>query len=149
MKIKSKPKDLKEEHIILPDVIHDRAATHPISDNNFCFGEERQFKENPVASKFSFDLFDEKVATIQHPVVRVKHISNDSSEKWRIYHNSKNTFTLEGVKLSRKEKEFLRTVEGVRFLLDRGKDEELTLLQLKRDMKPKLSRKLSAKPKKS
>jgi hypothetical protein len=148
-KSKITKKILKDEPIILPEVHHDRSYINYASDENFSFGEPKEFKSSPVASKFSFDLFKEEDA-VATPVIRVKHIrSSDKVERWRIFNNNKNIFTLDSTKISKKEKEFLQSVEGVQFLLSYSKSDSLTISGLKKEMKAKLNKKLSVKSKKS
>ncbi len=146
MKIKTKitiPKSSskKEDDLILPEVIHDRATTNFAHDNNFST-EERVYKENPVASRFSFDLFKENEAATINPVIRIRHMGSGDTEKWRVFEDNKNTFTLEASKISKKEKLFLHSVDGARFLLAKCKSEGLTINGLRVAIKNELSRKL-------
>jgi hypothetical protein len=70
-----------------------------------------------TTSKFEHDLYyDEK--NIEHKIIRVKRFSlPNNGEKWKIIENNKVLMTIEGVKLTTKEKEYLRTVEGFNFLI--------------------------------
>lgn len=130
----------KEDDLILPEVIQDRATTSFAYDNNFST-EERQFKENPVINRCALELFKDSSAAIVNPVFKVKKVGSGESEKWRFFENNKNTFTLEATSLSKKEKQFLYSVEGIQFLLAKSKNEGLTVNGLKKDIKNELSRK--------
>jgi hypothetical protein len=68
-------------------------------------------------SKHDFELYDEAKA-IPTRVVRVKRMSSAAKgERWRFFENDELKFILDGSKLSKKECIFLRTIEGVNFLI--------------------------------
>jgi len=70
-----------------------------------------------INSKADMELFDEAKAA-PATVFRVKRMSSATKgERWRILENEELKFILEGSKLSKKECMFLRTVEGVNFLV--------------------------------
>jgi hypothetical protein len=72
-------------------------------------------------SKFEYDLFHEEDDKIE-PIIRVRRVSMpNKEEKWKIMADSKIIFVVEGSKLTNKEKEFLRSVDGVNFLLKQAK----------------------------
>lgn len=51
-------------------------------------------------------------------MVRVKRVSlPNKGENWKIFVDSKNVELIEGVKLSQKEREFLRGADGIRFIM--------------------------------
>ena len=89
-------------------------------------------------SKFEFDLYHEEDDKIEK-IIRVKRISMpNKSEKWKIFENSKVMIVIEGVKLTNKEKEFLRTVEGVIFLIKQYKLGIKSFSTLKSEIKKNL-----------
>lgn len=91
-----------------------------------------------VLSKFDYDLFDEDKHVVEK-VVRVKRVQMpNKGEKWRIIENDKIAFTIEGTKISKKEKEYLRTVDGVNFLIAQYKDGIKSLNKLRIELKKKL-----------
>lgn len=72
-------------------------------------------------SKFDYDLYHEE-DDLAEKVVRVKRVSlPNKGERWKIMEDNNLVFTLEGTKLTNKEKEFLRSVEGVNFLIAQAK----------------------------
>jgi hypothetical protein len=145
-KTKLVKKVVKDEPVILPEVHNDRSYIGYTSGENFSFGEEREFKANPVASKYAFDLYKEEDAVVT-PLIRVRHVrSPNKTDKWKVFENNKNVFTLDGTKISKKEREFLHSVEGAQFLLSQSKSGPLTLNGLKKEMKARLIQ-LSAKGK--
>ena len=81
--------------------------------------EGRETKGNP--SKFDFDLYHEDL-DVAMPSFRVKRIAlpNDG-ERWRIMSGSLVICVVEGSKLNKKERAFLRSLDGVNFLLGLAK----------------------------
>jgi len=83
-----------------------------------------EFKDQSVKhnfSKFEHDLYHEE-DDVALPVVRVKRISlPNKGDKWKIIHDNKVIFIIEGSKLLKKEKEFLQTLDGFNFILARAK----------------------------
>lgn len=130
--------DLTKDDPIIP-VPNDRSYIGYTSGENFSFGEEREFKANPVASKFAFDLYKEEDAIVA-PVVRIKHIrSSSKSEKWKIFENAKVMFIIDGSKLTKKEKLFLQTSNGISWLLLLYKNDIKSFGFFKIELKKKLA----------
>ena len=102
-------------------------------------GEE--FKDQNLKynlSKFEYDLYHEEDDKAEK-VVRVKRVSMpNKGEKWKIFEDNKLVFTLEGTKLTNKEKEFLRSVDGVNFLLAAAKKGIKSFNALRTEIKKKL-----------
>ena len=65
-----------------------------------------------ITSKFEYDLYHDD-DHVKHKIIRVKRFSlpNDG-ERWKLMEDNKVLLIIEGIKLSIKEKEFLRTVDG-------------------------------------
>ena len=90
-------------------------------------------------SKFEYDLYHEE-DDVAEKVIRVKRISlPNKGEKWKIIEDSKIIFTIEGNKLTNKEKDFLHTVDGVNFLLTQAKSGIKSFNSLRTEIKKKLS----------
>ena len=86
-------------------------------------------------SKFDYDLFDEE-KYVAEKVVRVKRIASvNKNERWNIYENNKVVFVVEGSKVSKKEKEYLRTPNGFSFLICQGKTGIKSLAGLRKELK--------------
>lgn len=91
-----------------------------------------------VLNKFDDDLFDEDKDVVEK-VVRVKRVQlPNKGEKWRVIENNKVMFTLDGTKVSKKEKEYLRTADGFNFLIHQYKEGIKSLNKLKIELKKKL-----------
>ena len=72
-------------------------------------------------------------------VIRVKRVSMpNKGEKWKIFEDNKVMFIVEGTKLTNKEKDFLRTVDGVNFLIAQYKQGIKSFNALKIEIKKKL-----------
>jgi len=91
---------------------------------------------NPLA-KHEDDLYHEDDDIIL-PVIRVKRTASASREKWRILDNTKETLVIEGSKITKKEKEFLRSPEGFSFLISRYKSGITTIGKMKIELKKAL-----------
>lgn len=94
--------------------------------SNYISGEnEQEVKDSSslIKSKFDYELFDEEKAAIVSKCIHVKRIDlPNKGEKWKILDNSKVIFILEGNKLTKKEKDFLRMPQGISFLIKCGKE---------------------------
>jgi hypothetical protein len=89
-------------------------------------------------SKFEFDLYHEE-DDVAEKVIRVKRVSMpNKGEKWKIFEDNKVMFVVEGSKLTNKEKDFLRTVDGVNFLISQYKQGIKSFNSLKAEIKKKL-----------
>lgn len=74
-----------------------------------------------ILSKHDFELFDDSKA-VPARIIRVKRMGSIAkNEKWRIFDGDDLKFVLEGTKLSKKECIFLRTVEGINWLISEFK----------------------------
>jgi hypothetical protein len=81
--------------------------------------KDQNFKYN--LSKFEYDLYHDE-DNIVEKVIRVKRFSlPNNGEKWKIFEDNKAVYIVEGTKLTKKEKEFLRSVDGVTFLVQQYK----------------------------
>lgn len=89
-------------------------------------------------SKFEYDLYHEE-DDVAEKVIRVKRISMpNKGEKWKIFEDNKVMFIVEGSKLNNKEKEFLRSADGVNFLIAQYKQGIKSFNSLKNEIKKKL-----------
>jgi hypothetical protein len=86
-------------------------------------------------SKFEFEFYHEEFSKPQ-PIVRLRRFSApNKGEKWKIFEDNKVMFTIEGSKLNNKERYFLKTVEGVNFLLNQYKNGIKSFNALKNEIK--------------
>lgn len=83
--------------------------------------EFRDANQKHNLSKMELDLYHEEY-DVAEKVYRVKRVSMpNKGEKWKIMLDSKVTFVIEGTKISKKEREFLETVDGFNFILAQAK----------------------------
>ena len=91
-----------------------------------------------ILSKYEYDLYKED-DDIAQKVIRVKRFSMpNKGEKWKIFEDTKVIFILDGTKLNVKEKEFLRTVDGVNFLIKQFKTGIKSFNALRKEIKNNL-----------
>lgn len=76
--------------------------------------KDLSFKYN--LSKFEYDLYHEE-DDISQPIIRVKRFNSSTGERWKIFENSKEMFIIDGFKLTKKQKAYLQTVDGVNFMI--------------------------------
>lgn len=89
-------------------------------------------------SKFDYDLYHEE-DDVSEKVVRVKRVSlPNKGERWKIMEDNKLVFTVEGTKLTNKEKEFLRGIDGVNFLIAQAKSGIKSFNALKSEIKKRI-----------
>ena len=89
-------------------------------------------------SKFDYDLFKEEDNTVEK-VIRVKRVAlpNDG-ERWKFFVDSKVVLVIEGSKFNKKERNFLRSIDGTLWLLSWAKAGISSFNALKKDLKKKL-----------
>lgn len=111
---------------------------NPDQTPNFPSGTEEVKDSKYNLSKFEYDLYHEEDDKSEK-VIRVKRVSMpNKGEKWKIFEDNKVMFIVEGSKLNNKEKEFLRTVDGVNFLIAQYKEGIKSFNSLKNEIKKKL-----------
>jgi hypothetical protein len=90
-------------------------------------------------NKFEYDLYHEE-DDLSFKVIRVKHISlPNKGDKWKIFEDNKLINSIDGAKLTNKEKDFLKTTNGIIWLLEVVKLGITSFSSFKKDLKKKLS----------
>jgi hypothetical protein len=69
--------------------------------------------------------------------VRVKRIANSAREDWKIFVNGQEAFVLKGIRFTTKEREFLRTTDGVMFIINGVKNGWKSISEFKRQLQVK------------
>lgn len=91
-------------------------------------------------SKFELDLYKEE-DDISLKAIRVKRfVMPNKDEKWKIFEDAKVLLVIEGTKLTKKEKMFLRTVDGFNFLISQYKSGNCSLVGVKKEIKKMLEK---------
>lgn len=112
--------------------------TYDNSSSSEYFESKDHQNVKSVLSKFDYDLFDEEKDVVER-VIRVKRVQMpNKGEKWKIIENGKVAFIVEGAKVSKKEKEYLRTPDGFNFLISQYKVGIKSVNKLKVELKKKL-----------
>jgi len=107
--------------------------------------ESKDRNQHYNLSKFEYDLYHEE-DDIAEKVIRVKRVSlPNKGERWKVFSDNKIIFTIEGNKLSKKEKEFLQTIDGVNFILTHAKSGFTSFNKFRVELKNKVDNKLSDK----
>lgn len=93
-----------------------------------------------ILSKFEYDLYHEEDDKA-NKVIRVKRFSlPNKGERWKIFEDTKVVFVLEGIKLSKKERDFLRTPDGFSFLINEYKNGIKSFNALKASIKDNIKK---------
>lgn len=102
-------------------------------------GKDQNLRYN--LSKFDYDLYKEEDDTAEK-VIRVKRVNTSNKiERWKIFEDNKIIWVVEGSKLTNKEKDFLRSVEGVNFLIRKAKVGIKSFSALKTEINKELKKK--------
>lgn len=88
--------------------------------------------------KPDFELYKDE-ENIIHTVVEVKRNKTKNKEEWIILENKKQVLILKDKSLTNKEKNFLRTLDGIRFLIDYYKKGNNSVSAMKKCMRGKTS----------
>ena len=89
--------------------------------------------------KFEYELHKEEDNVVE-PVIRIKRFSGpNKGEKWKIFEDNKIIMIIEGSKLSKNEREFLYSVDGVQWLLSEYKKGIKSFSALKKAIKARLA----------
>jgi hypothetical protein len=113
--------------------------THSDGTSTSTTSEEPKDRNSKYSfGKFEYDLYHEE-DDVSLPVVRVKHVSMpNKGERWKIFEDNKVVFVVEGAKLNNKEKDFLRGIDGVNFLIAQHKSGIKSFNSLKTEIKKRL-----------
>lgn len=72
---------------------------------------------------------------IKFKTIRVRRINLRKEENWEILQDDKIVFILNGIKFSKKEREFFRSVDGIRFIIDGFKSGWKSVIKYKNGIK--------------
>lgn len=107
------------------------------------FGSAEEAKDQTIKhglSRFELDLYKEE-DDVALKTIRVKRfVMPNKDEKWKVFEDTKVLLIIDGTRLTKKEKTFLRTVDGFNFLISQYKVGNHTLASIKKDMKKRLEK---------
>jgi len=115
--------------------IHDRYSSVPEVDNFFY--DEHDKKNISGILKQDNEFFNDE-DNIPGNCISVKRKSTSSKEDWYIYINGEEFLVVKGIRFTSPEREFLRTVDGVKFLIDGIKSGWKSVSEIKRQLKNKV-----------
>jgi|SRR5271166_2086841 len=99
--------------------------------------EQSEYNVKHPLANHEYDLYHEDDDTCM-PIIRVKRTTSVNREKWKIFENAKETFVIEGSKITNKEKEYLRTPEGFNFLIAKYKSGIKAVSKMRLELKKHL-----------
>jgi len=94
-------------------------STNKIGDFTTISDDFKATTNKTSLNKHEHELFDEThyKETIE-PVVRVKHLTlPNKGDRWKVFLNDELVVVVEGIRLNKKEKAFLRGLAGVSWLI--------------------------------
>jgi len=105
-------------------------------EDPFAYGEK-------VGKKGSFIKQDSELFNDEDYVpgksVRVKRVSSNSHEDWKVFVNEEEFLILKGIRFTSKERDFLRTSNGVMFVINGIKNGWKSVSEFKRQLEHKFS----------
>ena len=94
--------------------------------------DEEKFSRNG-SLRNDTELFDDE-SYIPHSTVRVKRVEYGKGEDWEVLVDNKTALVLKGVRFTSKEKDFLRTIAGIKFVMDGFKKGWKSVSEFKRQI---------------
>lgn len=96
-------------------------------------------------NKYEYDLYHDD-DNVPGTVIQVKKMGNlKKGEKWKVLKDNKLALTIDGTKLTSKERSFLYTPEGISFIISEFKKGVPTITSLKKQIKTILNSKVDSK----
>jgi len=89
---------------------------------------------NFTSLKSDNELFDEE-EFVEHPVISIKYKSQRQGESWEILENNKLVLLLKSPPFTKAEKNFFKTPEGMRFIMNSYKEGLTSANKIKQQIK--------------
>jgi hypothetical protein len=84
-----------------------------------------------VLYKLDSEFFDEE-SNVVHKLINVRRIElPQNGEDWEILEDNKVMFTVKGVKLTKKQRSFLRSLQGISSLMELYKEGQINMNKIK------------------
>jgi hypothetical protein len=113
-----------------------------IHDNSTKYMDEDQFAYDEKSGKKGLIKQDTEFFNDEDYIpgksVRVKRVSKSSHEDWKVFVNGEEDLILKGTRFSAKEREYLRTTDGVMFIINGIKCGWKSVSEFKRQLEGKL-----------
>lgn len=82
------------------------------------------------------ELFNEEDSSVVHSIINVKRIKlPKNGEDWEILVNGKVVMLMKGTRFTNQEKDFLRSVEGMKFLIAEYKKGKKSVTKIKEELR--------------
>lgn len=92
--------------------------------------------DTKLTLKADNELFNEESSNIIHPVINVKRVKPSKNvENWQILVNGKIALLLKGTRFTVPEKDYLKTVDGMKFLISMYKNGKKSVVKIKEELK--------------
>jgi hypothetical protein len=104
-------------------------------DDQFAYDEKSGKKGSGL--KHDSEFFNDE-DYIPGNSVRVKRIRSNSHEDWKVFVNGEELIILKGIRFTSKERDFLRTSNGVIFIVDGVKQGWKSVSEFKRQLQGKV-----------
>ncbi len=97
-----------------------------------CETDESEKYNMPFNLNKPNELFDDEEAAKKHTLINVRRISlPGNGENWEIYEDGRKALLLRGVRLTQREKCVLRTVEGIKLVVEEYKAGNRSIIKMK------------------
>lgn len=95
-------------------------------------------KFNYITLRANNELYDDE-RNVTETIINVKRVQlKKGGEDWQIFENGVSVLIMKGTRFTNSEKEFLRSVEGMKFLIAEIKNGRKSVVKIKESMKKKL-----------
>ena len=113
--------------------MQDNSYSKYLTENDNFFYDEKSSKGSSFL-KQDTELFDEETAATPAQMVRVKRVDSDKDE-WQVFVDDKKHLLIRGSRFSAKEREYLRSPEGLMFIINGVKSGWKSVSEFKRQIK--------------
>ncbi len=104
------------------------------NEDNVSYSDGSQTKYFNAALKHDNEFYKDE-DNIEQKSITVRRAKLRKGEDWEILENKKVVLILKGVRFSNKEKEYFRTVDGVKFIMNGYKNGWDTVVKFKTEVK--------------
>ncbi len=109
--------------------------------DDYLFTELTELNKNKSSLRVDNELFDDE-SNVIHKLIRARRVSLPrGGEDWEIVEDEEVVFTIRGVRLTKKEKEILRTVDGLNLLINEYRSGVKSVAKIKTKLKNYLTAK--------
>lgn len=106
------------------------------SEDTISYSESggNQLKYFNASLKYNNEFYKEE-DNVEQKIINVRRHKLRKGEDWEILENKKIVLILKGIRFNNKEKEFFRTADGIKFIMDGWKNGWNSVLKFKTEVK--------------